>query len=73
MLNRLKFAKVRKEKADHSFEAGTLAGFENHAMKIAAKGGYILAYEIQPEGKSRMSADAFANGAGRALLNKRFE
>ena len=70
---RIKFAKVCKEKADHEIPAGMLVGFENHAMKIAAKGGYILAYEIQPEGKSRMSADAFANGAGRALLNRRFE
>jgi len=42
-------------------------------MKIAAKGGYILVYELQPEGKSRMNADAFANGAGRALIGKVFE
>ena len=70
---RIKFAKVRKEIKAHDEKPGTVIGFENHAMKIAAKGGYILVYELQPEGRSRMNADAFANGAGRALIGKVFE
>ena len=70
---RLKFCRVRKLAAEVNETPGTVAGFENHAMKIAAKGGYILVSEMQLEGKSRMNADAFANGAGRSLVNAVFE
>lgn len=70
---RLKFCKVRKHACNVPEKPGTVAGFENHAMKIAAEGGYILVYEMQLEGKSRMNADAFANGAGRGLINAVFE
>lgn len=70
---RIKFAKVRKVTEDHDTVPGTVCGFENHAMKIAVNGGYILVYELQPEGKSRMNADAFANGAGRSYIGKVFE
>ena len=70
---RFKFCKARKENGECSEETGTVIGFENHAMKIAAKGGILLVYEMQMEGKSRMNADAFANGAGRSLIGKKFE
>lgn len=70
---RIKFCKVHLLKGEQDLPCGTVIGFENHAMKIAADGGVILVYELQPEGKSRMSADAFANGAGRALINRCFE
>ncbi len=70
---RFKFCKVRKQNCVPSEAPGTIAGFENHAMKIAAKGGYLLVMEMQPEGRSRMNADAFANGAGRGLINAVFE
>jgi methionyl-tRNA formyltransferase len=70
---RFKFCRVRKQNCDPAEAPGTIAGFENHAMKIAAKGGYLLVEEMQPEGRSRMNADAFANGAGRGLINAVFE
>ncbi len=70
---RFKFCRVRKLAAEVCEAPGTVTGFENHAMKIAAKGGYILVSEMQLEGKSRMNADAFANGAGRSLVNVVFE
>lgn len=70
---RFKFCRVRKLAAEVCEAPGTVTGFENHDMKIAAKGGYILVSEMQLEGKSRMNADAFANGAGRSLVNAVFE
>ena len=70
---RIKFYRARKEEAAHSCETGTVTGFENGGMRIACKGGFVDILELQMEGKNRMSADAFANGAGRSLIGKQFE
>lgn len=70
---RIKFYKARKEIREHSHVPGEVLGFAEGAMEIAAKGGIIKIYELQPEGKKRMSADQFANGAGRGLNGKVFE
>ncbi|MBR4454789.1 MAG: methionyl-tRNA formyltransferase [Solobacterium sp.] len=70
---RIKFANVRMQSGMAKEAPGTIAGFADHAMKIAANGGYLLVYELQMEGKSRMSADAFGNGAGRQLTGKVFD
>ena len=70
---RVKFYKVRKENCDHNEEPGKVLGFKAGAMRIAADGGVLLVYELQPEGKKRMDANAFANGAGRELVGKVFE
>lgn len=69
---RLKFYKVRKEVIEHSIEPGTIVGYEDHALKIAAKNGYLKVYELQLEGKNRMDADAFMNGLGRQYIRKVF-
>lgn len=70
---RIKFCKVRMRKEDHQAKPGEILGFKNHAMEVASIGGIIEVYELQPEGKSRMSADAYANGAGRNMIGKVFE
>ena len=70
---RIKFAKVRREDSQPAEAPGTVLGFANHAMRIAAEGGVLLVYELQMEGKSRMDADAFRNGAGRQLVGKVFD
>ena len=70
---RIKFCKVRMRKEDHKAKPGEILGFKNHAMEVASIGGIIEVYELQPEGKSRMSADAYANGAGRNMIGKVFE
>ncbi|MBR2812362.1 MAG: methionyl-tRNA formyltransferase [Solobacterium sp.] len=70
---RIRFLKARKTLEEHEMVPGTVAGFENKAMKIAAKGGFIHIYELQPEGKKPMPASAFANGAGRTLIGKVFD
>ena len=70
---RMKFIRVRKDISETQAEAGTVLGFRDHAMEIACTGGILRVLEMQMEGKNRMSADAFANGAGRALISQRFE
>ena len=70
---RIKFCKVRMRKEDHQAKPGEILGFKNHAMEVASIGGMIEVYELQPEGKSRMTADAYANGAGRNMIGKVFE
>ena len=70
---RIKIARVRRQAKDSCKPAGTILGFEDHAMRVAAEGGVLLIYELQMEGKSRMNADAFYNGSGRNLIGKRFD
>ena len=70
---RMKFCKVRMRKEDHQVKPGEILGFKNHSMEVASIGGIIEVYELQPEGKSRMTADAYANGAGRNMIGKVFE
>ena len=70
---RIKLCKVRMRKEDHQSKPGEILGFKNHAMEVACIGGIIEVYELQPEGKSRMNADAYANGAGRNMIGKVFE
>ena len=70
---RIKFCKVRMRKEDHQAKPGEILGFKNHTMEVASIGGIIEVYELQPEGKSRMTADAYANGAGRNMIGKVFE
>ena len=70
---RIKFCKVRKKEGSSDHPAGTVIGFSENAMEIAAEGGSLLVYELQMEGKQRMKASDFYNGAGRNLIGKRFE
>lgn len=70
---RIKFYKTKKVVDTPSEPIGTVVGFEEGAMKIAMKGGYLLILELQPEGKQKMNAKDFANGAGRNLVGKVFE
>ena len=62
---------MRKE--EHQSKPGEILGFKNHAMEVASIGGMIEVYELQPEGKTRMNADAYANGVGRNMIGKVFE
>ena len=70
---RIRFFKVRMEETKHNGNPGEVLGFKDHAMEIACIGGILKVYELQPEGKKRMDADAFKNGIGRVLIGKRFE
>ncbi len=70
---RMKFYRVRKQETEHQAQIGEVLGFEKGAMKVACRGGILLVQELQPEGKKRMDAQSFANGAGRELIGKVFE
>lgn len=70
---RVKFYAVRMQEGACGSPAGTILGFKDHAMIVAAKGGTILVKELQPEGKKRMNADAFANGYAAEWTGKRFD
>jgi methionyl-tRNA formyltransferase len=70
--HRIKFFKARLTLGDSGSAPGTLLDFAGGTMNIAAAGGVIHIYELQPEGRKPMAAKAFANGAGRALVGHRF-
>ncbi len=70
---RIKFYKARMETGDTGNKPGTILGFKDHAMIVACRGGILKVYELQPEGRNKMTADAFANGAGRSFIGKIFE
>ena len=64
-------AEIREEVCTE--EPGTVLGFHAGAMEVACTGGILRILELQPEGKKRMKAADFANGAGRSLVGSRFE
>ncbi len=70
---RVKFYRAEKKVCDITEKPGTVLGFNKKAMEIACTGGILRILELQMEGKSKMSAEAFANGAGRSLTGKIFE
>jgi len=70
---RMKFHGVRKNHEASNALPGTILGFEGDAMLVACLGGTLLVKELQMEGKGKMDAKSFANGAGRSLIGKRFD
>ena len=66
-----KFHKVRR--IDEVLtEASMVYGLYDNALAIGTKNGTILVDEIQSEGKNKMDAKAFFNGAGKNLVGKKF-
>ena len=55
--------------ADHS-EPGIFKGLENDYLRIDTRDGFIMVYQIKPEGKNSMDAKAFHNGVGRRLMGE---
>ncbi|MBR3840257.1 MAG: methionyl-tRNA formyltransferase [Erysipelotrichales bacterium] len=71
---KMKFWSVSKGKVTNDDVAsGTITAFEDNALKVKAGEGYIYLHEIQMEGKSRMSAKDFMNGAGKNYIGMKFE
>ena len=70
---RIKFLKVRMEQKEVSAAPGTILASQNHAMRIACKGGILNVFRLQMQGKNAMDADAFMNGTGRNLIGRQFE
>ncbi|MBW9211901.1 MULTISPECIES: methionyl-tRNA formyltransferase [Terrabacteria group] len=70
---RIKFITCRKEVCEHTKTIGEVVGLEGKGLKIACQGGYLVVYELQPEGKKTMDAKSFMNGFGRSLIGHCFE
>ena len=70
---RLKIYRAEIREGGCTEEPGTVLGFRDGAMEVACTGGILRILELQPEGKKRMKAADFANGAGRALAGSCFE
>lgn len=70
---RIKMFAAYKEEKEIAEEPGTVLPFDKKSMRIAAKGGILHVTSLQMQGKKQMDAQAFANGAGRSLVGKRFE
>ena len=58
---------------NNDIPSGTIVGFEDKGMKVKAGEGYLYISEMQLEGKSKMSAKDFFNGAGKGLVGEKFE
>ncbi len=70
---RIKFCRIAKKEGICEKEPGTVLGLSGRALEIAADGGVLQVYELQPEGKQRMAASAWFNGAGRNTVGRQFE
>ncbi len=70
---RMKFYEAKIEECETCSPYGVITSFTDGAMLVRCKGGMLKVYELQLEGKSKMKAKDFANGAGRQLVGKRFE
>lgn len=70
---RMRFLKVRMSETETEAQPGEILGFRDKAMEIACLCGILKVYELQPEGKKPMSAEAYRNGAGRTMIGKVFE
>lgn len=64
---------VKGDVVTNDTPSGTIVGFEDKGMKIKAGEGYLYISEMQLEGKSKMKAKDFFNGAGKALVGEKFE
>lgn len=69
---KLKLIKAFKITEAHDHPLGEFVAFEK-GLKIACQGGYVVITQCQYEGKEKMDAAAFYNGAGKTLLHEVFE
>ena len=70
---KLKFWGVRFRPQSSGQSSGTIVGFDEEGMVVAAGDQSVVITELQPEGKKRMSARDFYNGKGREWIGRRFE
>lgn len=70
---KMKFWGVRYREDETEQPSGTILGFDEMGMLVAAGGAMIVITELQMEGKKRVSAKDFYNGKGKQLIGCRFE
>lgn len=70
---KMKFHQVAFEASQPKAKAGTILGFDDNSMMVAALDGIIHVLQLQVEGKGKTTAREFYNGAGRNYMGKEFE
>lgn len=70
---KVKFHQVQLLEKKHNEPFGKLVKLEEDGLLIAAQDGFILATEIQLEGKSKVSAKEFYNGVGKQWVGECFQ
>lgn len=70
---KIKFWGVRYRESNSTQASGTILGFDQEGMEVAAGEGIVVITELQPEGKKRITAGDFYNGRGKQLIGKAFE
>ncbi|MCH1940569.1 methionyl-tRNA formyltransferase [Holdemania massiliensis] len=70
---KMKFWGVRYREDKTEQPSGTILGFDEMGMLVAAGGVMIVITELQMEGKKRVGAKDFYNGKGKQLIGCRFE
>lgn len=70
---KMKFHQVHFEEKNHNHESGKLIGLHEQSLQVACEGGYIYIDVLQMEGKNKVSAREFYNGAGRNLVGCCFD
>ena len=70
---KLKICALRTSSVETEEEDGKILGLAEKGIAVALHGRLILLDAVQLEGKSRVSAREFMNGAGRKLLNTKLQ
>ena len=70
---KMKFWGVRYRDEKSGKPSGTILGFDETGMQVAAGEGMLIVTELQMEGKKRVSARDFYNGKGKQLIGCQFE
>ena len=70
---KMKFWGVRYREEKSGKPSGTILGFDETGMQVAAGEGMLIVTELQMEGKKRVSARDFYNGKGKQLIGCQFE
>ncbi|MFV0254896.1 MAG: methionyl-tRNA formyltransferase [Erysipelotrichaceae bacterium] len=70
---KFKFHKVEISDKISRVPNGTIIGFDNEAMLIAIDSKILRVLELQIEGKTKISAKDFKNGAGKNLIGEKFD
>lgn len=70
---KIKFHKVGYMEENCDEQKGTLIGLKEDALWVSLEDAVLMIYELQLEGKPKMSARDYYNGQGKNMVGKKFE
>lgn len=65
---KLKFHKVASTNIKSNEKSGTIVGFDADSMLVSVDGLILKVYDLQVEGKSKISAKDYKNGVGKNMI-----